>query len=460
MSYIHECIMQADTVDSFFEYQINYSNLLWVGFELFVNLFQASIITWYAFGSLKFKYSKKAKVFSFLGTVIALFALITATSYLVNFEGFGTFIHALLLFVCIFFVTEGSLFNKIFVSLVPTNAIAASSTFVYPLFSYISLKTLDTSLFSEGSLRVISLALANFFYICILYIVKKITLRRYFKLKESEWFMLSLNITMSIIAYIFLYYSVYYSASPLVNFYVALCSVAVIVINITMYIVLSNFSNRYETEMENTLLRQQVEYHADAIVETKKQYDELQKVRHDFNNTVNVIRTLNTEGKGSEIEEYIKEYLKSQTVSKTMIKTGNSFVDAVINSKLSEAQQDGIKVSISTISDLKSEHNIDLCSLIGNLLDNAVRASKESSQKVIKLDIRREGESVVIAVKNTIDSSVLSKNPDLVSDKQDKKNHGYGTKIIREIAKKHSGFADFYEEDGYFCCNVMLYLGD
>ena len=227
-----------------------------------------------------------------------------------------------------------------------------------------------------------------------------------------------------------------------------------------MYIVLSKFSNTYETEMENTLLRQQVEYHADAIVETKKQYDELQKVRHDFNNTVNVIRTLNSEGKYSEIEEYIQEYLKSQTVSKTMIKTGNSFVDAVINSKLSEAQQDGIKVSISAISDLKSEHNIDLCSLIGNLLDNAVRASKESSQKVIKLDIRREGESVVIAVKNTIDSSVLSKNPDLVSDKQDKKNHGYGTKIIREIAKKHSGFADFYEEDGYFCCNVMLYLGD
>ena len=458
MSYIHECIMQTDTIVTLFEYQINYSNLLWLGFELFVNLFQAFIITWYAFGSLKFKYSKKAKIFSYLGTILAMFSLITVTSYLVNFEGFGTFIHALLLFICIFFVTEGSLFNKIFVSLVPTNAIAASSTFVYPLFSYISLKTLDTSLFSESSLRVISLVLANFFYICILYIVKKITLRRSFKLKESEWFMLSLNITMSIIAYIFLYYSVYYSASPLANFYVALCSVAVITINITMYIVLSNFSNRYETEMENTLLRQQAEYQAGAIMETKNQYDELQKVRHDFNNTVRVIGTLSSEGKNSEIEAYIQEYFKTQAISKTMIKTGNSFVDAIVNSKLSEAIQLGIDVSISTISDLKSEHNIDLCSLLGNLLDNAIRASKESSKKVIKLDIRRDMESIAITVKNTIDSSVLAKNPDLVSDKQDKKNHGYGTKIIREIAKKHSGFADFYEEDGYFCCNVILYI--
>ena len=183
-------------------------------------------------------------------------------------------------------------------------------------------------------------------------------------------------------------------------------------------------------------------------------------VRHDFNNTVSVIRTLNTEGKNSEIEAYIQDYFKTQAISQTMIKTGNSYVDAVINSKLSEAQQYGIKVSVSTINDLESKHNIDLCSLFGNLLDNAIRASKQSSKKVINLDIRRDMESIAITVKNTIDSSVLAKNPDLVSDKQDKKKHGYGTKIIREIAKKYSGFADFYEEDGYFCCNVMLYLGD
>lgn len=61
-------------------------------------------------------------------------------------------------------------------------------------------------------------------------------------------------------------------------------------------------------------------------------------------------------------------------------------------------------------------------------------------------------------MKNSIDVSVLETNSGLVSDKQNKNNHGYGTRIIKEIAEKHNGFADFYEENDYFCCNVVLYL--
>ena len=436
------------------------SNMFWLVLELAVNLIQGIFCAYFVCGSLRIKRLANIKIIPFAVCTLLMFAVITVTSYYAYFEGIVTFLHAVTLFVFSLIFLEGTVFNKIFISLVPINAVSVGSIFASNVISYIVKKPIYEFLSESTTLRLLTVLFGNLIFFLILFVIKRITSKSTLRLKESEWLLLSFDLAISIIAYITMNYSIYSSNSLLSNFFTALCGAAIIIINITMYIVLSKFSNRYKIQMENTLLRQQVEYHADVILETKKQYDELQKVRHDFNNTVNVIRTLNTEGKGSEIEEYIQEYLKSQTVSKTMIKTGNSFVDAVINSKLSEAQQDGIKVSISAISDLKSEHNIDLCSLIGNLLDNAVRASKESSQKVIKLDIRREGESVVIAVKNTIDSSVLSKNPDLVSDKQDKKNHGYGTKIIREIAKKHSGFADFYEEDGYFCCNVMLYLGD
>ncbi|MBQ3527410.1 MAG: GHKL domain-containing protein [Clostridia bacterium] len=333
------------------------------------------------------------------------------------------------------------------------------STFLYSIFPFFIENMAEILQGSNTKVRILYLVIAKlmlfFVYDLILVLFKRDksieTTNAIMTLILTFSTIFSLSAIMKIVSVV---------ETDIIDIPVLLLAFSMITINIVLYLFIYKIQKLQKSKYELELINEQVAHEAEVIKETKKQYDELQKVRHDFNNTVNVIRTLNTEGKGSEIEEYIQEYLKSQTVSKTMIKTGNSFVDAVINSKLSEAQQDGIKVSISAISDLKSEHNIDLCSLIGNLLDNAVRASKESSQKVIKLDIRREGESVVIAVKNTIDSSVLDKNPALVSDKSDKKNHGYGTKIIREIAKKHSGFADFYEEDGYFCCNVMLYLGD
>ena len=53
---------------------------------------------------------------------------------------------------------------------------------------------------------------------------------------------------------------------------------------------------------------------------------------------------------------------------------------------------------------------------------------------------------------------MLSANPNLTTDKQDKKSHGLGTKIIKDIAAKYNGFAEFYDEDGSFCCNVIINL--
>lgn len=59
-------------------------------------------------------------------------------------------------------------------------------------------------------------------------------------------------------------------------------------------------------------------------------------------------------------------------------------------------------------------------------------------------------------MKNTIDESVVTKNPYLHTIKKYKDVHGYGTKIIHDIARKYKGKCDFYEEDSFFCCSVTL----
>lgn len=51
---------------------------------------------------------------------------------------------------------------------------------------------------------------------------------------------------------------------------------------------------------------------------------------------------------------------------------------------------------------------------------------------------------------------LLAKNPHLRTTKKNKSSHGYGTKIICDIARKYHGKYDFYEEEGFFCCSVTL----
>lgn len=59
-------------------------------------------------------------------------------------------------------------------------------------------------------------------------------------------------------------------------------------------------------------------------------------------------------------------------------------------------------------------------------------------------------------MKNTIGHSVLEGNPELNTTKKDKIIHGFGTKIINDIAKKYNGAFDYYEENGYFICSIIL----
>ena len=64
--------------------------------------------------------------------------------------------------------------------------------------------------------------------------------------------------------------------------------------------------------------------------------------------------------------------------------------------------------------------------------------------------------SYSIDLKNTIDISVLESNPQLLTTKKNRNDHGYGINIIKEISSKYDGYCDFYEESGMFCCRIVM----
>lgn len=110
------------------------------------------------------------------------------------------------------------------------------------------------------------------------------------------------------------------------------------------------------------------------------------------------------------------------------------------------------------VTDFSDINDVDLCSLLSNILDNAITACKncQIDSKRIFINIISDEYKYVFCVKNSIPESVLQHNPDLITTKSDKDNHGMGVKIIRSIAAKYDGKVDYYEEDKEFCCSVIL----
>ena len=123
--------------------------------------------------------------------------------------------------------------------------------------------------------------------------------------------------------------------------------------------------------------RRIAEYQNDLI---KKHCDEVQNIyktmrgwRHDYHNHIQTLLAL------ADDEEKTRKYLldlnADLTCVDTVIKTGNVMVDAILNSKLSLVRSKGIYVNARAVvpSDLQISE-IDLCVIIGNLLDNALEA--------------------------------------------------------------------------------------
>jgi len=173
-----------------------------------------------------------------------------------------------------------------------------------------------------------------------------------------------------------------------------------------------------------------------------------------------VIQGLNANGKQQEIDDFIASYLSGTDSTPTILTTDNEYVNAIVNLKLAQSREAGVTVTVDIPSHIGFSHPIDLCNLLGNLFDNAIEACTQCAEhhRAIHLSFSQEGERFVLFIKNTIAESVLKTNPYLVTRKKDNAHHGYGTRIIKETAKKHHGFADFYEQDGFFCCNVVLYM--
>ena len=90
------------------------------------------------------------------------------------------------------------------------------------------------------------------------------------------------------------------------------------------------------------------------------------------------------------------------------------------------------------------------------MLDNAIEASVNASEKYIYVSVCKKHGWDTITVKNKIDSSVLGVNPELASTKSEKEKHGIGVKQIKSIAEKYDGMTDIYEDDGMFCVSVMI----
>lgn len=196
----------------------------------------------------------------------------------------------------------------------------------------------------------------------------------------------------------------------------------------------------------------------------KKHCDEVQNIyktmrgwKHDYHNHIQTLLAL------CDDKERTKEYLwklnDDLTSVDTVIKTGNVMVDAILNSKISLMKSKGILVNAKAIVPAElTVSEIDLCTVIGNLLDNAMEAvmrQTEDDDKFIRVFIGILKDQLYISVYNSTCGELQKRKSTYVSTKGSE-NHGFGLASVDRIVKKYKGFINRQNEEGVFATEIML----
>lgn len=197
--------------------------------------------------------------------------------------------------------------------------------------------------------------------------------------------------------------------------------------------------------------------------EVQNMYRQTRGWRHDYHNHIQTMKAYLSMGKTEELEEYLNKLDADLSTVDTVIKTGNVMVDAVLNSKISVAASKGIAVEAKAIvpKDLDTSiTEVDVCLIVGNLIDNAIEACmkiEQESERFIRVYMDILKGQFYIYIMNAIGENPKKAGGNYISTKN-QEHHGFGLMRIDKVVDKYHGYLERQHEEGVFATEIMLPL--
>ena len=208
--------------------------------------------------------------------------------------------------------------------------------------------------------------------------------------------------------------------------------------------------DRHIAEFQNDLINKQTE-------EIQNMYRQMQAWRHDYRNHIQNMKN-RLGGDQGELEQYLDDLADDLTQADTSIQTGNVMADAVLNSKLSVAEQKEIQLNIKAyIPQGVAMTDVELCSILGNLIDNAMEACEKLScdQRFMRVYIDEFKGQFYLSVQNSSPPVKRDRGTYLTTKTG---SHGFGLFRIDRIAKKYGGYVNRQYEEGIFATELLVPL--
>ncbi len=202
---------------------------------------------------------------------------------------------------------------------------------------------------------------------------------------------------------------------------------------------------------EARLLVQRGELAQSSYEALRRQNEQVMMLRHDMVKHFRVLRQTTSDEKTA---EYLDELMGENEKIRPVVQSGNEMLDVILNGKLSAAADAGIAVELAQTQapDKLPLTDAELCSLMMNLLDNAVEAASATGVKrrYIKLDMHIRNSFFVFTCENGTTLEWVRK--------ETAPGHGLGLKVVRQIVERYGNLLKTEYGDDYYKVAVLLPL--
>jgi len=243
------------------------------------------------------------------------------------------------------------------------------------------------------------------------------------------------------------------------NTIVTFVSLGILSISLVVFLLFEMFVKEEEEQLDLLSRVHLMETEQSFYKQIDVMYSDMRQWRHDYKNHLLTLQSIIESGNTERSIEYLTQMLGEPLRFDNILNIGNSILDSIVSAKLSYANSHDIDITVKAVyPDSLAVSDADLCSIVGNLLDNAIEACErmKEGKRFIDFSIDTKKKMCILTIRNSF-SVIEFKNGCYISSKVGL-YHGQGIRHIDELVAKHQGHVLREHSNGVFVTQIMLPL--
>lgn len=226
-----------------------------------------------------------------------------------------------------------------------------------------------------------------------------------------------------------------------------------------IYWFILNMCWNYQHTLREYIAYRQLSLQADSYKENAQIYEQMRTLRHELKNHMFYMDYLLDQKRYEELHAYFFDFYQKEYGDYNYWDTSTSVLNTLLNQKQLIARKDNIELSVNSFLPAISRiYEMDLCSILSNLLDNALECCRQLPNASISVDLTRKKDFLSLIVTNTTPGNILLLNPTLATTKSNQQPHGIGLAVVKKLVQQHDGMLRFEPQDGSFTVKILLPL--